>query len=106
MLTQIDSEFSTTNQRLREVLTSFISRSKSDISFLHSTPPISGLPRAHYNNGIDPYDGTTYKQWKERLETIFIGFMENNLNIEQLRVIAVTATGEELIRVQRRGAFS
>ncbi|WP_455676134.1 ATP-binding protein [Pseudoalteromonas rhizosphaerae] len=104
VLTLIDSEFSTTNQRLREVVTSFISRSKSDIRFLHSTPPISGLPRAHYNNGIDPYDGTTYTQWKERLETIFIGFMENNLNVEQLRIIAVTAAGEELIRVQRRGA--
>lgn len=104
VLTQIDSEFSTTNQRLKEVVTSFISRSKSDLSFLHSTPPISGLPRAHYNNGIDPYDGTTYTQWKERLETIFIGFMENNLNVEQLRIIAITASGEELIRVQRRGA--
>ncbi|WP_275074575.1 ATP-binding protein [Pseudoalteromonas ostreae] len=104
VLMQIDSEFSTTNLRLKEVVTSFISRAKSDISFLHSTPPISGLPRAHYNNGIDPYDGTTYTQWKERLETIFIGFMENNLNIEQLRIIAVTAAGEELIRVQRRGA--
>ncbi|TMO44102.1 hypothetical protein CWC25_10085, partial [Pseudoalteromonas sp. S4389] len=75
-----------------------------DLRFLYSTPPISGLPRAEFNDGIDPYDGTTYNQWKERLETIFIGFMENNLAVEQLRVIAITAEGKELIRVQRVGA--
>lgn len=104
VLGSIDQEFSETQERLKEIVTSSITESKSDLRFLYSTPPISGLPRAEFNDGIDPYDGTTYNQWKERLETIFIGFMENNLAVEQLRVIAVTAEGKELIRVQRVGA--
>lgn len=103
-LNSIDQEFTETNQRLKKILTSSILQSKSDLRFLYSTPPIAGLPRAHFNDGIDPYDGTTYQQWKERLETIFIGFMENNLAVEQLRIIAVSAEGKELIRVQRVGA--
>ncbi|KPM83537.1 ATP-binding protein [Pseudoalteromonas lipolytica] len=104
VLGSIDQEFTETQDRLKEIVTSSIAESKSDLRFLYSTPPISGLPRAEFNDGIDPYDGTTYNQWKERLETIFIGFMENNLAVEQLRVIAVTAEGKELIRVQRVGA--
>ena len=104
VLGSIDQEFTETQERLKEIVTSSIAESKSDLRFLYSTPPISGLPRAEFNDGIDPYDGTTYNQWKERLETIFIGFMENNLAVEQLRVIAVTAEGRELIRVQRVGA--
>ena len=70
-LNSIDQEFTETNQRLKKILTSSILQSKSDLRFLYSTPPIAGLPRAHFNDGIDPYDGTTYQQWKERLETIF-----------------------------------
>ena len=104
VLGSIDQEFTETQERLKEIVTSSIAESKSDLRFLYSTPPISGLPRAEFNDGIDPYDGTTYNQWKERLETIFIGFMENNLAVEQLRVIAITAEGKELIRVQRVGA--
>lgn len=104
VLGSIEQEFTETQERLKEIVTSSITESKSDLRFLYSTPPISGLPRAEFNDGIDPYDGTTYNQWKERLETIFIGFMENNLAVEQLRVIAITAEGKELIRVQRVGA--
>lgn len=104
VLASIDQEFNETQDRLKEIVTSSITESKSDLRFLYSTPPISGLSRAEFNDGTDPYDGTTYKQWKERLETIFVGFMENNLTVEQLRIIAVTTEGKELIRVQRVGA--
>ncbi|TMP88677.1 hybrid sensor histidine kinase/response regulator [Pseudoalteromonas ruthenica] len=103
-LKQIRVDLEETAERLKEVVTKSVANYKADLRFLHSTPPISGLPRAHFNNGVDAYDGTTYTQWKERLETIFIGFMENNLAVEQLRVIAINAEGNELVRVQRRGA--
>ncbi|WP_151172559.1 ATP-binding protein [Pseudoalteromonas ruthenica] len=103
-LKQIRVDLKETAERLKEVVTKSVANYKADLRFLHSTPPISGLPRAHFNNGIDAYDGTTYTQWKERLETIFIGFMENNLAVEQLRIIAINAEGNELVRVQRRGA--
>ncbi|MCG7568463.1 ATP-binding protein [Pseudoalteromonas sp. CNC9-20] len=103
-LKQIRVDLEETAERLKEVVTKSVANYKADLRFLHSTPPIAGLPRAHFNNGVDAYDGTTYTQWKERLETIFIGFMENNLAVEQLRVIAINAEGNELVRVQRRGA--
>ncbi|MCF2861327.1 ATP-binding protein [Pseudoalteromonas sp. Cnat2-41] len=103
-LKQIRVDLEETAERLKEVVTKSVANYKADLRFLHSTPPIAGLPRAHFNSGVDTYDGTTYTQWKERLETIFIGFMENNLAVEQLRVIAINAEGNELVRVQRRGA--
>jgi len=103
-LKQIRVDLEETAERLKEVVTKSVANYKADLRFLHSTPPIAGLPRAHFNSGVDAYDGTTYTQWKERLETIFIGFMENNLAVEQLRVIAINAEGNELVRVQRRGA--
>ncbi|GAA6203938.1 ATP-binding protein [Thalassotalea sp. SU-HH00458] len=72
---------------------------KDDILFLYSTPPISGLTRSVSNNGIDPLDGTTTALWKSWLSNIFSGFMENNHEYFQLRII--NATGKEFLRVDR-----
>ncbi|MDC8830773.1 ATP-binding protein [Alteromonas gilva] len=72
---------------------------KEDITFLYSTPPISGLTRAATNDGVDPLDGTTTELWKGRLSNIFTSFMENNQAYFQLRVI--DAKGQEMLRVER-----
>ena len=42
------------------------------LNFLHQTPPISGIVRETENENLDPKDGTTLEQWKQRLETIFV----------------------------------
>jgi PAS domain S-box-containing protein len=72
---------------------------KDDILFLYSTPPIAGLIRATSNNGVDPLDGTTTALWKGRLSNIFSGFMENNREYFQLRILK--ANGKEFLRVDR-----
>lgn len=73
------------------------------LNFLHQTPPISGIVRATQNSNVDPKDGTTLVQWKHRLETIFVAFIENNQEIDQLRVIKADKEGAEFIRVERKG---
>ncbi|MCG9711430.1 ATP-binding protein [Shewanella insulae] len=78
-----------------------LNRYFNNLNFLFETPPISGLSRAKNNQGIDPVDETRYEQWRHRLETIFVAFLQNNREYEQLRIL--DADGMELIRVDRRG---
>ena len=73
------------------------------LNFLHQTPPISGIVRATENENLDPKDGTTLEQWKQRLETIFVAFIENNEEVDQLRIIQANEDGSEFIRVERNG---
>ncbi|QYJ98594.1 response regulator [Shewanella alkalitolerans] len=78
-----------------------LNRYFNNLRFLFETPPISGLSRARNNQGIDPVDETRYDQWRHRLETIFVAFLQNNREYEQLRILS--SDGMELIRVDRRG---
>jgi hypothetical protein len=48
-------------------------------------------------------DQTSYSQWKKRLETIFVAFLQNNIEYQQLRIIKTTEQGMELLRVDRIG---
>lgn len=73
------------------------------LKFLHQMPPISGIVRATENNGIDPSDGTRLEQLQRRLETTFVAFIENNKEVDQLRVITASGEGKEFIRVEREG---
>ena len=43
------------------------------------------------------------EQWKQRLETIFVAFIENNEEVDQLRIIQANEDGNEFIRVERNG---
>ncbi|WP_434339739.1 ATP-binding protein [Motilimonas cestriensis] len=79
-----------------------IAESRNKVQFLHATPPISGISRAMSHNGVDPYDGTTTEQWKIRLQTIFIAFVQNNPEIRQIRLIGKNNNGQEIVRVDRR----
>lgn len=74
-----------------------------NLKFLHATPPISGIPRAIENDGLDPLENTSISVWKRRIETIFIAFLENNEEVDQLRIISVEDDGKELVRVERDG---
>jgi len=71
------------------------------IRFLHTTPPIAGITRALQHQQVDPYDGTSLEQWRERLETIFQSLIENNSDIRQLRLISAEQAGQEFLRVDR-----
>ncbi|KTG21345.1 hypothetical protein AUR67_07110 [Pseudoalteromonas sp. XI10] len=78
-----------------------INKYKNDLHFLYSTPPIAGLARAAANGGNDPLDNTTSEQWRKRLQTIFVAFLQSNSEFEQLRIISTQQAGQELIRVDR-----
>ncbi|GHB62576.1 hypothetical protein GCM10008107_09580 [Psychrosphaera saromensis] len=97
----LDKLTATTNSSVSLMNKSF-AQNKSNIAFLHSTPPIKGITRALNNNNIDPFDGTTTEQWKRRLEVIFSAFIVNNPDIRQIRYISKLNQGRELIRVERR----
>ncbi|MFY8272619.1 ATP-binding protein [Pseudoalteromonas sp. SSDWG2] len=103
VLDELHINLESNSKQLQNNLDDSLNEARANLRFLHATPPISGLPRAYYNNGIDPYDGTLYEQWKRRLETIFVAFVQNNEAIDQLRIISVVDGGQEIIRVDRVG---
>ena len=78
-----------------------ISRLKSDLTFISDTPPFQGIIRSSRNSGIDPLDGSTVTQWKERLSTIFMSYLKANPEVIQLRYIELANNGPELVRVDR-----
>lgn len=89
-------------QSLEMVLDDELAEVSGDIRFLASTPPILGIARATKNEGIDPYDGTQLNRWNARLETIFVAFIENHPDIDQIRYIGLADNGRELVRVDRK----
>ena len=66
---------------------------------LRDVPPIQAILRARANNGIDPNNGNTLKEWRHRLTVIFTAFLRNHPEYQQLRFI--DAAGNELVRVDR-----
>lgn len=77
---------------------------KKDVSFLASTPPISGVMRAYKNGGKDPKDGSSKDLWLSRLEIIFKEMLYSQENYTQIRYIGNFNGGRELLRVDRDGA--
>ena len=74
----------------------------SDQAFiLRNTPPIEGIIRARFHNGIDPYDGSTLATWRERLAEIFVSHLEVEREFTQIRYILRDEGGREIVRVNR-----
>ncbi len=68
-----------------------------DIRTLANTPPVSAIPRATANLGVDPASGSSYEQWLTRLATIFVAFAKAESGYLQLRYL--DRAGVELVRV-------
>lgn len=98
---EVNQSLERVTSHAKGLLVEEISQYKRNLLFLHATPPIDGLTRARANDGIDPFDGTSSDQWKYRLETIFVSMLQNNPEIDQLRVIDINDDGMELIRVDK-----
>ncbi|MBF0233982.1 MAG: PAS domain S-box protein [Desulfamplus sp.] len=70
----------------------------SNVHFLTRIPPVVGLIRAHDNGGIDPRDGSSEKELKERMEQLFISMIETpHFFYDSIRFI--DKTGMEIVRV-------
>jgi PAS domain S-box-containing protein len=103
VMTDVKTTLKDTGEQIESQIQERLSEYRNDLRFLHATPPVSGLPRSLNNAGIDPLEQTSYSQWKKRLETIFVAFLQNNIAYQQLRIIATTEQGMELVRVDRIG---
>lgn len=63
---------------------------------LRDLPPIQGILRSQ-ETGIDPLDGSSIEEWRQRLETIFSRIIEVNPQVDNVRYIG--KDGGELVRV-------
>lgn len=77
---------------------------ENDASVLSRLPPIGGLARSTRAGGVDPRDGSTTEQWRNRLETIFTSLIEARPAYFQMRLIGLSDGGREIVRVDRRGS--
>ena len=81
----------------RKVLDATFTNISDTLNTLRDTPPIQGIIRAKKNNGIDIVDGSTLKQWKDRLSSIFVSEMNTTTLFLQLRYL--DTEGQEMVRV-------
>mgnify|MGYP002725558186 CR=1 FL=1 len=72
-----------------------------NVIFLANTPPIQGIIRARKNDGIDPQDGSTYKEWTNRLGVIFFEIAQSS-GSDYLQVRYIDENGKELVRVDSK----
>ncbi|MGY0595632.1 MAG: cache domain-containing protein, partial [Paraglaciecola chathamensis] len=98
---ELKSTLSTAGDQINLQVQENIDNYRHDLRFLHATPPVSDLPRALENNGIDPFDSATAQQWKTRLESTFAAFLHSNSEYDQLRIISADERAMELVRVDR-----
>ena len=84
-------------------LISDIKNLSGDAQYLAGTPPISGIPRAIQNGGIDPLDNSSLATWQKRLATIFTELIRAKPNYLQIRYIGLANNGKELLRIDRKG---
>lgn len=80
-----------------EKIDNFLNNVSQDILFLRGMPPVSGIIRARENKGIDPEDKSSYLQWVNRLNQIFISLMESRPQYYQLRYL--DEKGNEMVRI-------
>ena len=74
---------------------------EENVILLSKTPPVQGIIRAGENNGIDPADNSTSKEWKKRLTHIFDDFLHSKPSYVSLRFIGVDEEGKEIVRVDK-----
>lgn len=73
----------------------------NDTLFLSRTPPLLGIIRAAHNNGMDPVDHNSQSVWEQRLQEIFVAFLNTRNEYSQARYIGVADGGREIVRVNR-----
>jgi methyl-accepting chemotaxis protein len=72
----------------------------TDLDIVLETPPVKGLLRALDNNGRDPLDASTTRQWLGRMEMIFGGVLR--ARPQYARINYILHDGKELATVTKR----
>ncbi len=66
-------------------------------------PPVAGIVRAMADpRGMDPADGSSLSQWKDRLAVIMTNKIEVHPHFTQIRLILAEGDWREVVRVDRR----
>lgn len=88
------------------LLRSSLDEMRYDVLALSKTPPVQGLVRSTQHGGVDPVDGSTTEQWRERLATIFSSMITPKSGYIQIRYIGVADHGREMVRVNSQDGVS
>ncbi|MFQ5413545.1 MAG: PAS domain S-box protein [Phycisphaerae bacterium] len=72
---------------------------RRDVLTVVQYPPVTGLLRCRDAGGIDPQDGSTAAEWKQRLETLFGAYAATHDDVAQVRLL--DERGHECVRVDR-----
>jgi PAS domain S-box-containing protein len=75
-------------------------RYRFEILLVRDLPPLLGMLRSR-ETGVDPQDGSTLAEWKERFEMLLSRMIKADQNIDQLGYI--DQDGNESVSVQREG---
>jgi C4-dicarboxylate-specific signal transduction histidine kinase len=81
-----------------------IEQLRSDADFLAHTPPINAIRDILARSPDIAHDDRQFAIWNERLGVIFQALAYTRPEYQQLRLIAYTPEGPELLRVERQGA--
>ncbi len=78
-----------------------VRNARADAVAFRSAVALAGIIRANLAGGVDPIDGTTEAQWRERFASRFVAELAAKPDYLQFRVIGVADNGRELVRVER-----
>jgi PAS domain S-box-containing protein len=76
---------------------------RADALGFKSAVAVEGMIRASVAGGVDPRDGTSLAQWRDRLATRFVAELAAKPNYSDFRIIGVADEGREILRVDRLG---
>jgi len=104
-LEQTENNFQRYTHNANAQLLSHIEEVKRNLEMLSISPSVNGITRSTANFGIDPMDGSTTQQWKERLAETLIASAKAHPSYTQMRYIGINGGndfGHEYMRVDRK----
>ncbi len=101
LVTQVLNELSKDVKDAEYRLQHLVNMQKNDVLFLSATPPIQGMLNAK-NNNIRKLNGSSYKQWSKRLDSIFRSQLLRKKSYLKIRYI--DKNGLELVSVKRKNS--
>ncbi len=96
-LTKLDNMTSSSAEKMVNSL----GHISDDVLFLSKVPPVRGIIRVREGNGKDIETGSSYDDWVERLNQIFVSMMQARSEYMQLRYL--DENGNEMVRVDSQG---
>lgn len=88
-------------RNIGNVLQTHINGQRADTLFMAGSPPIQGIFRALAADNYDTVGKSSYKQWTERLTSIFMTMIASKRDYNMIRFIDIN--GQERVVVKRNG---